>query len=502
MPLIEPSLEDEPTASLSSLPKRSRKETFAIQIELVKFLTAQMPAAITANLLNTVLLVFLLKSTLALSLLSLWVGGMLIALFMRAAFTYVYKAQVYAATRGCWRRLLFLVGTSLPGIMWGLSAIVLLPQASLIQQLFLTLILCGTAAGAVATLSADKTAFFAFVIPLALPTVVRLAALGDSPIIAILLALSFLTTLFVMSHHHRAMLIRSLSFRFQNLSLIHHLAAAKQEAENVSHQMAEANRALQTAITEATASERLKDELVSTVSHELRTPLTSLRGFSELLLKREYPPDKQKQFLSIIHNESARLTALINDFLDLQRIESGQQIYNFEDVDILPVLQEALAVFQREESPHSFSSVTPDSLPLVSVDVDRIRQVLTNLIANAVKYSPQGGAITVRAVSEPDKIVVSVIDQGVGISPEARAKLFRKFFRVDNRETRSIGGTGLGLALVKDLIEAHGGNVWVESEPGQGSTFSFSLPLATSRCTAAPLGGALSEARPSDNLAL
>lgn len=502
MSFIKPAPDNELTASLPSLTQRSPEETFAIQIELVKLLTAQMPAAITANLLNTVLLVFLLKSTLSHRLLSFWVGGMLIALLVRATFTYGYKAQVQATARGRWWRLLFLVGTSLPGIMWGLSAIFLLPQASLIQQLFLLLILCGTAAGAVATLSADKVAFFVFIIPFALPTMVRLAALGDSAIIAILLALSFLATLFVMSHHHRDMLIRSLSFRFQNLSLIHHLAAAKQEAERVSHQMAEANRALQTAITEATASERLKDELVSTVSHELRTPLTSLRGFSELLLKRDYPPDKQKQFLSIIHNESARLTALINDFLDLQRIESGQQTYNFADLDIASVLQETLAVFQREESPHSFSSVTPDSLPLVSVDVDRIRQVLTNLIANAVKYSPQGGAITVRAVSEPDKIVVSVIDQGVGIPLEAKAKLFRKFFRVDNRETRSIGGTGLGLALVKDLIEAHGGSVWVESEPGQGSTFSFSLPLAPSRFTPAPLGGGPSEAQPSDSLTL
>lgn len=482
----------------------SREEASQIQTEQVQFLIAQMPAAITANILNTILVVFLLKDSLPLFSLLAWVGGMGVALCVRALSSYLYgeKIQENLPNQPHTFRFLFLMGTSFSGILWGVAAIFLLPQASLIQQFFLVLVFCGTAAGAVATLSADKAAFFAFVIPIALPTIVRLVELADSPLIALLLALSFLATLFVTSHHHRNMLIRSLSFRFQNLSLIHHLAAAKQEAESISQQMVEANQALQTAMAEATANERLKDELVSTVSHELRTPLSSLRGFSELLLKREYPPEKQKQFLAIIHNESTRLTALINDFLDLQRIGSGQQTYNVERLDISSVLRESLSVFQREESPHSFHLEAPDTLPLVCVDGDRIRQVLTNLISNAVKYSPQGGAITVHAFSEPDRIVVSISDQGVGIPAEAKPKLFNKFFRVDNRETRSIGGTGLGLALVKDLIEAHGGSVWVESKLGQGSTFSFALPLTTSRFTSTPPVGSFSKSRPNDRLAL
>jgi signal transduction histidine kinase len=474
------SSESKLTNSTSSLTEGSPEEVAHIRIELVKFLAAQMPAAITANLLNTALVVFLLKSTFPFSFLCTWVGGMIVALLVRTTLTYGYRAHVQYPEQGRRWHFWFIVGTGLSGVMWGLAAILLFPHASLMQQLFLALVFCGTAAGAVATLSANQAAFFAFVIPIALPTIVRLAEFADSSIVATILALSFLATLFVVSHHHRAILIRSLAFRFQNFSLVHHLTAAKQEAESFSRQMAETNHALQTAITEATANERLKDELVSTVSHELRTPLTSLRGFSELLLKREFPPEKQKQFLAIIHNESVRLTALINDFLDLQRIESGRQTYNFEQGDISWALQESLAVFQREDGLHHFHIEAPDTLPLVRIDVARIHQVLTNLISNAVKYSPQGGVITVKAASEKNKIVVSVTDQGIGIPLETQAKLFSKFFRVDSRETRSIGGTGLGLALVRDIIEAHGGRVWVESTLGQGSTFSFALPLVGS----------------------
>jgi PAS domain S-box-containing protein len=226
--------------------------------------------------------------------------------------------------------------------------------------------------------------------------------------------------------------------------------------------------------------ERLKDELVSTVSHELRTPLTSLRGFAELMLEREFPPEKQHEFLTVIHNASLRLTNLINDFLDLQRLESGHHTYDFRSVDLGEVLRETVTLFAHEDRHHTLRLVLPPSLPPVRADADRLRQVLSNLLSNAVKFSPQGGEVTLGARLEGrKKVVVWVADQGVGISPEEMHKLFSKFFRIDNTETRSIGGTGLGLALVKEIVEAHGGQVWAESTSGQGSTFFFTLPTAT-----------------------
>lgn len=233
-----------------------------------------------------------------------------------------------------------------------------------------------------------------------------------------------------------------------------------------------------TDITAHKEAERLKDELVSTVSHELRTPLTSLRGFAELMLKRSFTPEKQREFLSIIHQEATRLTNLINDFLDLQRLQSGRQTYHLTEVALEPLLRETLAVFTPANERHVLLLDVDPLTPLVRADADCLRQVMSKFLSNAIKFSPQGGMIRVRVRVARAEVLVAVADQGVGIPPEALSQLFSKFFRVDNADTRSIGGTGLGLALVKEIIESHGGRVWVESTVGQGSTFFFTLPVA------------------------
>lgn len=237
--------------------------------------------------------------------------------------------------------------------------------------------------------------------------------------------------------------------------------------------------------TERKEVDRLKNEFISTVSHELRTPLTSLRGFSELLLCREWPPEKQREYLRVIQNESKRLTNLLNDFLDIQRIEAGRETYTFEPLDLQPILEQTVTLFSQTSERHSLVLRIPERLPLVKADSDRLKQVLTNLVSNAIKYSPDGGTVTIAAEDQGDAIAVRVSDQGLGIAAEDQSKLFTKFYRVDNASTRKIGGTGLGLALVKAIIEDHGGQVAVESEPGRGSTFSLTLPKVTQRSLAA-----------------
>jgi PAS domain S-box-containing protein len=229
-------------------------------------------------------------------------------------------------------------------------------------------------------------------------------------------------------------------------------------------------------ITSRKEVERLKDELGSTVSHELRTPLTSLRGFTELMLKREFTPEKQREFLRIIHSESIRLTNLINNFLDLRRIESGRQAYHLEPIEIGPLLRECVVMFAQEERKHTLRLAAPDDLPLIQANPDCIRQLLANLLSNAIKFSPGGGEVTVGARATEAGLVVWVADQGIGIPPEAMPKLFGRFFRVNSKEVRTTEGTGLGLALVKELVETQGGKVWAESELGKGSTFFFTLP--------------------------
>lgn len=241
-------------------------------------------------------------------------------------------------------------------------------------------------------------------------------------------------------------------------------------------------------VTERKALERLKDDLVSTVSHELRTPLASLRGFAELMLTRVFSLTQQREFLTIIHNESKRLAQLINDFLDLQRTEAGRQEYHFKTIDVLAVAHETVAIFQANSNRIAIHLLREPAPPPVRADADRLRQVLLNLLSNAVKFSPHGGEITIGTRREGAAVVVWIRDQGIGIAPDALPKLFTKFFRADTKETRKIGGTGLGLALVKRIITAHGGHVWVESEPGKGSTFFFTLPIETGAGVASARG--------------
>ncbi len=231
-------------------------------------------------------------------------------------------------------------------------------------------------------------------------------------------------------------------------------------------------------ITHRKEVDHLKDELVSTVSHELRTPLTSMRGFTELLLTRDFAPEKQRAMLSVMHQESVRLTTLIDNFLDLQRMAEGRQPYAFESVDLAPLLDEAIAVFSAGQERHPLQLTIQAPLPFVHADADRVRQVLRNLLSNAIKYTPDGGLVSMGAHREDEEVVVWITDRGIGIPPEALSKLFTRFFRVDNAVTRTIGGTGLGLALVKEIIDGHHGRVWVDSTEGKGSTFFFTIPVA------------------------
>jgi PAS domain S-box-containing protein len=280
----------------------------------------------------------------------------------------------------------------------------------------------------------------------------------------------------IIEPHYRAALVgttTTVEVPYANQVHLVHILPVKNNAGDIF-----AGMVMMQDITQRKEVERLKDEFISTVSHELRTPLTSLRGFAELMLEREFPPDKRQRFLSIIHGETVRLTNLINDFLDLQRMESGRQIYHLDHVDVLELLRESIALFQEADGKHTLHLEAANPLPPVAADKDRLRQVLSNLLSNAIKFSPDGGSVTVGARQEGTQLTVWVADQGVGIPPEAIPKLFGKFFRVDSNQTRHIGGTGLGLALVKEIVEAHQGRVWVESELNRGSTVWFTLPMA------------------------
>lgn len=229
--------------------------------------------------------------------------------------------------------------------------------------------------------------------------------------------------------------------------------------------------------TDEEKAEEVKNEFIGIVSHELRTPLSSVLGFIEILLRRQVTPEKQQRYLETIHSEATRLSALIDDFLDLQRMEAGKQAYEPRPCNI-PELAEQVAEQWENKLGHTIRVEAPGPPLLAHADPDRIRQVLHNLISNAVKYSPQAKAVDIRCSRQGDYIRTDVKDYGLGIPEDAREKLFTKFYRVDNSDRRQIGGTGLGLVIVKEIVEAHGGKLDFQSELGQGSTFSFWLPAA------------------------
>jgi two-component system phosphate regulon sensor histidine kinase PhoR len=235
-------------------------------------------------------------------------------------------------------------------------------------------------------------------------------------------------------------------------------------------------------ITELRSVERMKSEFVSTVSHELRTPLTSIKGFVRTLLEDSegyYDRETQMEFYRIIDTECDRLVRLINDLLNLSRIESGRALdLVFAEVDVKELAERVVDSQRSYTDKHEFEIVVPEDLPAITADRDKIDQVLTNLLSNAIKYSPEGGTITVDARQVGDeKVAVNVTDEGIGIPEEQIGRLFTRFHRVDSRDSRKQYGTGIGLYLVKHLVEAHGGEISVSSKPGEGSTFSMVLPI-------------------------
>ena len=235
-------------------------------------------------------------------------------------------------------------------------------------------------------------------------------------------------------------------------------------------------------ITRDKEIDQMKSDFISLVSHELRTPLTSIIGFVSFILDGKTGTINEKQHDSLVrvHRQSKRLAALINDLLDISRIEAGRIEIKREPTSILEITKQRFDEIkpQADEKELKFSLIVPDSLPLIFGDEERIGQILTNLMGNAIKFTPEKGRVAVKLKSDGKIIHVEVIDDGFGVPIENRQKVFEKFYQHGDIHTRQQGGTGLGLSIAKSIVEVHGGRIWVDDgEGGRGSNFQFVLPL-------------------------
>ena len=231
-------------------------------------------------------------------------------------------------------------------------------------------------------------------------------------------------------------------------------------------------------ITELKEMERMKDDMISAVSHEMRTPLTAMLGYTSFLLENVVDQTQLREFLSTIHKETERLNELINNFLDLQRMKAQQVMFCFKALAVHPLLAKAAALFAGVSKIHRLTVEVPSGLQQVFIDEVHMHNVLNNLLSNALKYSPKGGEVILGARQDDDTVTMWVRDEGIGIAPEIQDRVFDKFYQVDSGDRRSSRGTGLGLALAWEIVNAHGGRIWVESAVGKGSTFYVSLPVA------------------------
>jgi signal transduction histidine kinase len=489
-----------------------------ILAEQVKQLYTLAPVGMAATLINATLTYFvLLQGGLSERMLIRWLAVMFAVTLLKIGLQLWYRSNFRPSEAAIWGRR-FIAGLVLIGIAWGSLGLLPFDGISPAHRVFITFILGGMAAGAAATFSTVRWGYPAFSIPAALPLGIHFFLLNEIMYYAMggMLFL-YVGLLWRLAEHNYQLSCTSLLLRFQNREMIESLRQAKESAEDLSRTLLSeidaklqaeaklkahqdhlegivadrttdlllANEQLTAAKDAAEAANQAKSEFLANMSHEIRTPLAGALGMINLVLEMKIG-DEEKQFLEMAKRSADSLLHLISDLLDFARVEAGTMKFEKRSFPVSRAIRtamEAVTITAREKGLH-LSWCLKDGVPeILEGDEGRLRQVLVNLLGNAVKFTKNGEVeVAVRPFCDPDApgrgfLVFSIRDTGIGIPPDQMEKIFGKFIQVDPSTTRRYGGTGLGLALSRQIVENMGGKIWAESRQGAGSTFSFTLPL-------------------------
>ena len=379
-------------------------------------------------------------------------------------------------------KITFLTGAFLSGATWGSAALIIFPESSLQLQALLALVICIIAAGSVSAFAVMISAGMLFVIPMMFPIMFKFMFMGgmENLITGTMIGLYFLVVLWTSVRVNRSVL-QSLKLRYQNQDLIKYLTQAKNLAEETNKDLekmiSEANR--QAAI--AQDANKAKSAFLANISHEIRTPLNGIIGMTELAMDGPLS-DEQQEYLQTISKSADTLLQLVEDILDFSVVETQALELKKANTDLNILLRDMANLFEAKLGDGDLKlewDVSDDVPKEVMVDPGRLRQVLCNLVDNALKFTQEGSitiAVTRAGIATDESMLkFSVSDTGIGIPEEKYKVIFDSFVQVNGSSTREFGGTGLGLAISRELVRLMGGDIWVESEIGTGSTFHFTV---------------------------
>ena len=509
-----------------------------ILAEQVRQLYRVAPLGMVATVVNSLLVFFVMKDAMPYSFIFTWVVSVLLVTLLRGWLVLMFRSsEPDPAAAPVWARR-FTIGLALTGVAWGSIGLFPFSELSMVHKVFLGFVLGGMAAGASSTFAPLRYAYAVFAVPALTPLALHFASVHDTfhcVMAAMMLLYGFL--LWRISLHNHETNRTSLLLRFENREMIETLEQAKDRVERLNTQLvaeiearhqAEAglrahkeeleklveertadlsnsNEQLKSEIEErkqyekallesgerlavaqrnSEAANRAKTEFLANMSHEMRTPLAGALGMIKLVLDMDIGQE-ERQLLSMAKRSTDSLLRIIADVLDFSRLEAGMMSFEHRECSVKEVARSALEVVSliaREKGLNLMLTIA-DSVPeRIIGDEGRLRQVLVNLLGNAVKFTEKGEIeVAVRRLEPPEAeaqrfILFSVRDSGVGIPADQLDRIFARFTQVDSSLTRRHGGTGLGLALTRQIVEKMGGDIWAESREGAGSTFSFTLP--------------------------